>query len=294
MTSPRVVVVGDVVTDVVAATSGVLAVGSDTGARIVVGDGGAGGNVAAWLRAAHVDVGLVARVGDDPAGHAAVGRLDRAGVATAVATDQDAPTGTVVALVDATGERTMLTDRGANRLLHPTDLPAGWFRRGAHLHLSGYVLFDAPGRAAGLDALRRADAADMTISVDPASWAPLQRWGAAHFLTATAGAVLTLPNSDEARVLTGVDAAAAAVRLARHHGSAVVTCGADGAVWSDGSTVVQGRAAPGAVTDTTGAGDAFTAGYLAAWLAGAGPAESLAAAAGLAARATARRGARPR
>lgn len=294
MTRPRVVVVGDLVTDVVARTVNEIAVGSDTAATITVRDGGAGGNVAAWLRAVGVDVGLVARVGDDAAGRAAVARLVDGGVATAAATDPVAPSGTVVALVDATGERTMLTDRGANRALDAADLPRRWFRRGAHLHLSGYVLFDDPGRHAGLAALRAAHAAGMTISVDPASWAPLQRWGPARFLAATTDAVLTLPNRDEARVLTDVgDPAGAARRLARHHGAAVVTCAADGAVWSDGAVTVHGRATRATVVDSTGAGDAFTAGFLAAWLDGAAPAEALGRATDLAAQAIGRAGARP-
>lgn len=294
MTPPRVVVVGDLVTDVVAATVDAIAVGSDTTARIVVGDGGAGGNVAAWLRAVGVDVGLVTRVGDDPAGRGTVARLADAGVATAATTDPVAPTGTVVALVDATGERTMLTDRGANGALDVADLPRTWFRAGAHLHLSGYVLFDDRSRNAGLTALGAASAAGMTISVDPASWAPLRRWGAARFLATTADAVLTLPNSDEARVLTGVaDPTGAAERLARRHGAAVVTCGRDGAVWSDGSATVRGRAVRATVVDSTGAGDAFTAGFLAAWLDGAAPDDALDTAADLAARAVGRRGARP-
>ena len=294
MTPPQVVVVGDLVTDVVASTAGAVAVGSDTTARIVLGDGGAGGNVAAWLRAVDLDVGLVTCVGEDPAGRDAVARLADAGVATAAATDPSAPTGTVVVLTDATGERTMLTDRGANQALDAADLPLTWFRRGAHLHLSGYVLLDERGRDAGLAALRAATVSGMTISVDPASWAPLRRWGAARFLAATADAMLTLPNRDEARVLTGFgDPAGAARHLARHHGAAVVTCGADGAVWSDGATTVHGRAGRATVVDSTGAGDAFTAGYLAAWLDGAEPDEALERAAYLAAQAVGRRGARP-
>jgi ribokinase len=294
VTPPRVVVVGDLVTDVIVSIAGVIAVGSDTTAQIVMGDGGAGGNVAAWLRALDVDVGLVARVGNDPAGRDAVERLAAAGVATAATTDPIAPTGTVVALIDSGGERTMLTDRGANQALDAADLPLTWFRPGAHLHLSGYVLFADRGRHAGLAALRAATAAGMTISVDPASWAPLRRWGAARFLATTVDAVLTLPNSDEARVLTGVgDPADSARRLARHHGSAVVKCGADGAVWSDGTATLHCRAARTTVVDSTGAGDAFTAGYLAAWLDGAAPDEALERATLVAARTVGRRGARP-
>src|SRR5439155_12414159 len=103
--------------------------------------------------------------------------------------------------------------------------------------------------------------------------------------------VLLLANSDEARVLTGLsDPAAAAHALAERLGQAVVKCGADGAVWSDGDALHGLPAAPTKVVDTTGAGDAFAAGLLAAQ--GSGP-ELLAAAASLAARAVSQVGARP-
>ena len=73
-----------------------------------------------------------------------------------------------------------------------------------------------------------------------------------------------------------------------HAREVVVTLGAEGAVWTDGTAVVAAAAAaPGPVADTTGAGDAFTAGFLAAWLRGADPADALAAGNELAARAIA-------
>jgi sugar/nucleoside kinase (ribokinase family) len=72
-----------------------------------------------------------------------------------------------------------------------------------------------------------------------------------------------------------------------------VTLGADGALWTDGAEVVRAPATPAEVVDTTGAGDAFAAGLLAARLGGAEPAEALAAGCALAARAVATRGARP-
>ncbi len=100
--------------------------------------GGAGANTAAWLAARGVDVTLVARVGDDAAGRAAVAELAAAGVRPAVAVDPDAPTATVVVLVGPGGERTMLSDRGAAARLSPADLPP--LDGVDHLHLSGYVL----------------------------------------------------------------------------------------------------------------------------------------------------------
>jgi len=77
-----------------------------------------------------------------------------------------------------------------------------------------------------------------------------------------------LPNADEARLLTGcADPADAARALAGRHPVAVVSLGADGALWCAGDVLVHRGAHPAEVVDTTGAGDAFAAGLLAAWVA---------------------------
>jgi sugar/nucleoside kinase (ribokinase family) len=68
--------------------------------------------------------------------------------------------------------------------------------------------------------------------------------------------------------------------------------GAGGALWASGGEVVHRPAHPARVLDTTGAGDAFTAGLLAAWLAGRAPAEALDAGLALAAVVVGRAGAR--
>jgi sugar/nucleoside kinase (ribokinase family) len=277
-----VVVVGDLMVDVVARMSGPLAPGSDTQAQIASRPGGAGANVAAWLAVSGVPVSLVARAGDDTAGRSALERLRGHGVDVAgVALDRERPTGTCVVLVAPGGERSMLPDAAANAALAPGDLPAGAFAAGAHLHLAGYTLLrDGASRAAGLEALRRARAAGMTISLDPSSAAPLRAFGAERFLDLAGPVDVLLPNRAEAAVLGSCTA---------HAREVVVTLGRDGAVWTDGAREVPSAAlGAGPVADTTGAGDAFTAGFLAAWLDGAAPADALAAANALAARALGR------
>jgi ribokinase len=289
-----VIVIGDLMADVVATVSAPLAHASDTSARIGHHPGGGGANVAARLVEQGVPALLVARVGEDAPGQAALAELRRAGVELEVAIDALHATGTCVVIVEPGGERTMLPDRGANAALEPADLPIDEFAEGGHLHLSGYTLIDPGSRSAGLVALEHARAAGMSISVDPASAAPLAEVGAHTFLGWTRRASLLLPNAEEAAVLSGArDPEAAAWVLAKDGREVVITLGDQGALWSDGERVERAKASPApAPVDSTGAGDAFTAGWLAARLRGAEPTEALAAANFAAAQAIQRAGAR--
>ncbi|HZB78029.1 MAG TPA: PfkB family carbohydrate kinase [Solirubrobacteraceae bacterium] len=282
-----IVVAGDVMADVVVALSGPVAYGSDTPARIAHRGGGAAANLAVWLTRAGAPVHLVGRVGDDPAGRAVAEELRAAGVGGTLQVDGGLATGTCVVLVEPGGERSMLPDAGANAALAPTPLPPG----AAHLHVAGYALLRPGSRPAALALLAAARAAGVPVSVDPSSAAPLAR--APGFLEWVAGAALLLPNRAEAAVLAGTaDVEAAARALTAHGGEVVVKLGAEGALWTDGATLLHVPATPVAAADSTGAGDAFAAGLLAARLRGAAPAEALAAGCALAGRAVARAGAR--
>ncbi len=268
------VVVGDLATDVVAVLSGEPAPGSDRPATIRSRGGGAGANVAAHLAVLGLPVVLAGCVGDDAAGTALVAELRAAGVRTAVRTVPGAASGTIVSLVEPDGQRSMLADRGANLDLRADDVPPPG--PGGHLHLSGYTLLHERPRAAGLAALAAARAAGCTVSVDPASTGPLTASGVERWRADTAGVDLLVPNADEARLLSGcADVTEAARTLAGRHRAVAVTLGADGALWAAGSTLVHRPAHPADVVDTTGAGDAFTAGLLSVWLTGGEPAAAL-------------------
>jgi ribokinase len=286
----RVVVLGDVMVDVVARLSGPVAPGSDSPAAVAFEGGGQAANTAAWLAIAGASVALVARVGDDAAGRAAVRELEALGVEVRVAVDRVLPTGTCVVLVAPDGERTMFPDAGANGALAAGDLPGDLLEAGSHLHVSGYALLRDGSRAAALSAMDRAGAVGMSVSVDPSSAALLS--GGLRQLGKGVG--LLLPNGLEARTLTGLaDPLAAARVLAESFPEVVVTLGEDGALWTDGDELIRVPAAAAAVVDTTGAGDAFAAGLLAARLRGADVDEAVSAGCVLAARAVATAGARP-
>lgn len=283
----RVLVVGDLVTDVVARLHRPVAPGSDTPAQVRITGGGQAANTAAWLARCRVPVTLVAAVGDDPAGRDRVAELAAAGVDCAVRRVAGSPTGTLVVL-SAGDQRTMVTDRGAADRLSVADVDAALDRWPdlQHLHLSGYALLGGGSRAAGRHALAAAAARGLTTSVDAASADPLRRFGPARFRHWVSGVDLLLANAAEADVLGLTDRPGVA-------GAAVIKLGAAGALWAGTGGVVRIEPVPATVADPTGAGDAFAAGLLASWLAGAGPAEALRAAAQLGAEAVAALGARP-
>ncbi|MGN9776646.1 carbohydrate kinase family protein [Micromonospora sp. H33] len=296
MTGPRVMVVGDLITDVVAVLSGPPVTGSDTSAAIRFTGGGQAANTAAWLGALGVPVTLVGAVGDDGPGRDRVAELERGGVDCAVTRVPDAPTGTVIVLATA-DDRTMVTERGANLRLAPEAVEAALDAApdAAHLHLSGYTLLDAGSRPAGLRALAAARQRGLTVSVDAASAAPLRRVGAPAFLTWVRGVDLLLVNAEEATVLAGgLDPAAQGRVLSASARRVVVKRGAAGAVWVDrDATIAVAPARRMAVVDPTGAGDAFAAGLLSAWLTGASPEAALHRAGDLGASAVSQVGARP-
>jgi ribokinase len=205
-----------------------------------------------------------------------------------------ARTGTVVVLATP-HERTLITDPGACLLLDPADVKAAVADApdAAHLHLSGYVLLNEGSRAAGRAALAAAGERGLTVSVDASSAAPLRRTPA--FLDWVRGVDLLLANADEATVLAGPGTAdGQARRLTADVRQAVVKLGPAGAVWAGPDHVVRLPPPPRVdPADPTGAGDAFAAGLLRAWIAGASPLESLTAGAALGAAAVTRVGARP-
>ncbi|WP_424889110.1 carbohydrate kinase family protein [Streptomyces sp. XH2] len=288
-------VVGDVVTDVVARHRTPLAPATDTAAAIAILPGGAGANVACWAaRSGTPDVRLLARVGADAAaGHERA--LRDAGVRPHLVVDPEVPTGTVVCLVGADGERTFLTDSGAVVRLSPADWDDGLLAGAGHLHLSGYLFFAEPSRSAARTAMDAALARSVPVSVDPASAGFIAHLGVDRFLEAVAGADVLLPNHDEAALLTGLpDPADAAAKLSRQFPLVVATQGARGAlVAASGAVTARVPGEPATAVDTTGAGDAFTGAFLAARLSGEDPAAAARRGCRAGAEAVTRPGARP-
>src|ERR1700732_417883 len=139
---------GDRSTATVAHARLALARGSDTPAAVTMHGGGSGANVAAWMAADGGDVAFVGRRGSDIAGRNRDMELMGYGVDARLVMDPERPTGTCVVLVTHKGDRTLLSDPGANAALLPEDIPPDLFNQGSHLHLSGYSLVNEGSRKA--------------------------------------------------------------------------------------------------------------------------------------------------
>ena len=289
------IVVGELMTDVVANVHGTVRTGTDTAASVQTHGGGAGANTAAWLAAEGTGTAFIGRVGDDDLGRAAVEHLRESGVQPYVTVDRTRPTGTCVVLMFPDGTRAKLPDIGANAGLAPADLPEEIFAPGRHLHLTGYPLLHEKSRLAALAALDLARLRRMTTSVDPASSGPLRDVGPHMFIGWTAGCDLLFANAEEATALAGVpDPREAARALTTSYRNVVVKLGPEGALWtSSDMEAVTSPALAVTLADTRGAGDAFAAGFLPAWLGGLGPDAALASGNRLAAMAVSMDTARP-
>jgi sugar/nucleoside kinase (ribokinase family) len=269
MNQPAVLVIGDVMTDVIVMPDGPMVRGSDRRAKIISRPGGSGANQAVWLARFGVDVRFVARVG--------VADLDTnsayfrsLGVTPMLVGDAGTASGILVSIVDVDGERSFLTDRGANLNLNFDDLPFTLLDGIGLLLGSGYSYFSPGPRTAVMALMQDARNRKIPTAVDTASVGFLREVGASAFLKWTAGVDTIFANFDEAQELTGsVDLNLQMQTLGRSYPRVVIKRGAKGAAVGGRNGVTLALPAPRSdVIDTTGAGDAFAAAFVATELRG--------------------------
>ena len=263
----RVVVVGDLIVDVVLAPATQMLPGTDVPGRVMLRQGGSATTTARWLGRNGARVALVAAVGRDTAGRALVRTIAGDGVTPRVVRVAGHSTGRVGVLVAPGGERSFVQDRGAALQLAPEHLRPEWFASADLVHIPTYSLLDHPLGDAGRRAVELARAAGALVTVDLSSSGPLLALGREAAVAVVTGARpdLLFAAGSEASALVTTDEElldlAPIVVLKRGPGGVTV-------LWHDGAGTgrfeVPARAM--GAPDTTGAGDAFDAGFILGWL----------------------------
>ena len=230
--------------------------------------GGSAANSMAGIAAMGGRAAFIGQVADDQLG--AIFEHDMRALGVAFETPPltgGAPTGRCLILVTPDGQRTMNTCPGASHELNIDALDHGLIASAAILFLEGYLWGPEKPRAAMLKAVEIAHGAgrEVAFTLSESVCIAGRREGFAAMID-SGGVDLLFANEDEALQLTGrADPDSALAQLATMVGTLVVTRGADGATAISNGERISIPAAPVAqVVDTTGAGDLFAAGFLAA------------------------------
>ena len=200
-------------------------------------------------------------IGEDHFGERIATRMEQLGIAGHLGTS-DETTGSCVILITPDGERTMNTHLGASRMYGLSEVPHDAIANAHVLHFCGYQ-WDTEGQMAAIrQALATAKRHQTLVSFDVADPFVVERHRDAFHELIASSADIVFANREEARLLYGGSAEAAAQAIVHAGAIAVIKLGGDGALIQRGDETHLVEAVATTVVDTTAAGDMFAAGFL--------------------------------
>ena len=249
--------IGDLVEDVVVWLNTELNIGSDTESVIRRTRGGSAANVSMFAALTGTPSRFIGQVGNDRLGSQLCEVLHESGVDVQVIAD--GRTGSIVVLVQPNGQRSFLTDRGVAS--HLAQFDATLMNDVSILHVPTYSLADEPLASTCVQYIASARGTGVLISIDASSSSVLNQYGTDRYraLIESLKPEVFLCNEDEATVLglgTQKPMPGAVLTVIKQGPLPVI------AVQHDGTTTEVAVAPVTNIVDTTGAGDAFAAGFL--------------------------------
>jgi len=232
--------------------------------RLEMRAGGSAANLSVAVSRLGLRSRFIGRVGDDSFGNFLTDEFKKEKVdISQLQVDEEIGTGLTFILVTEDGERTMFGFRGANVHLSPDEMEISYIQNADALHISGYSLLRDPQRKAALKALDGAKRAEVLVSFD-AGVLPAMK--ASDFIRSTLKSIdLLFLNELEATSLVGIKNPEKAASRALKLGPKIVAMklGKRGCLILTEEEEIHSPAFNVKVVDTTGAGDAFDAGFLA-------------------------------
>ena len=254
--SIKIIFVGDVMQDILISHKDEISFGSDTQANIKMQGGGSATNAAVWAATQNLEVGLVARIGDDQTGKIILEELKRPNLNLNLVKTNGVASGSCAILIDATGERTMFPDPGANVFLTSEDIPKDWFKQAEIIHISAYSLLRKNTKNAIGEIIKIAKENGLKTSVDVASSQPLIDNDGFNALKELSPWDYLFANKDEAEVLGDV------TKIKSLCQNLILKQGSKESLWIKDDSEIKQVPEKVEVKDLIGAGDAFAAGFL--------------------------------
>lgn len=235
--------------------------------------GGAGGTISVTLARLGHTVTLAARVGNDPFAEYALSHVRASGVnESAVQTDAEHLTSTITVIQSEGGERSMISDGAANRLLDPGKLKKKDIEGADALIVNAYSLVEGPQREYARAAIETARKAKKPVPVFIDLGTGAVNRAGTDLLQDVIHADYLMLNQHELQALTGTGSISAALAQLGQAGAqrVIVKVGKMGSItWTPTDTELIDAVPPeNDVVDSTGAGDTFTATFAHAVLSG--------------------------
>ncbi|NOY25784.1 MAG: adenosine kinase [Oligoflexia bacterium] len=242
---------------------------------VEIHSGGSCANTVAALGLLGLDTVYCGQVGDDQLGHLYASRMQEACGGHALQFTKDLATGKCLSIISSSdAERTMLTDLGAAVALPGLGRFADEIRDSRILHLTGYLLLAEPMASRAMEAIAVANREEIPVSLDVADpfvvdsvrdrmWEIVQEFADVVFL-----------NADEATALVGCSPEEAIHKIGEVCQTVVLKLGSRGSLVKHGDDLFAVGIHPTDALDTTGAGDAYAAGFLYGYVNGWSPRRS--------------------
>ena len=259
------VVFGDIALDVFMHVPSIPNKGEDIQVKSMSSaPGGSAANCASVAANLGVSTCFVGNIGNDATGMLLRQDLEKSGVNTSTLETFEGTSGTVTSILTPDGERTFYSYRGVNSLANTKLSASSVLKKSTIIHLTGYSFQDSGSSQVALQLIKMAQSSGMRVSLDP-SFTFVQGYAAMGEKILPKMSYF-FPNRVEAELLTDMQDPEKAAKAILEMGvqNVLIKLNAEGCLVANSRGMDYVPAFPvGEVADTTGAGDAFSGGFLA-------------------------------